>query len=86
MRAHCNPSLQALAAAEKVFGTTRNGKGFKVIPGCGVIQGDGIDLPTMEKIALVSGRREWRGLGELLLLLLRLLLLLLLLGGGHYGS
>ncbi|KAG2448213.1 hypothetical protein HYH02_006798 [Chlamydomonas schloesseri] len=43
--------LMALAAAEKVFGATRNAKGFKVIPGCGVIQGDGIDLPTMEKIA-----------------------------------
>ncbi|KAG2442447.1 hypothetical protein HXX76_002533 [Chlamydomonas incerta] len=43
--------LMALAAAEKVFGASRNGKGFKVIPGCGVIQGDGIDLPTMEKIA-----------------------------------
>lgn len=43
--------LMALEAAEKVFGSVVNSKGFKVIPGCGVIQGDGIDLSTMEKIA-----------------------------------
>ncbi|KAG2489592.1 hypothetical protein HYH03_011873 [Edaphochlamys debaryana] len=43
--------LMALRAAEKVFGSVRNSKGFRVIPGCGVIQGDGIDLSTMEKIA-----------------------------------
>ncbi|GLC38639.1 hypothetical protein PLESTB_000455100 [Pleodorina starrii] len=43
--------LMALNAADKVFGSVRNSKGFKVIQGCGVIQGDGIDLTTMEKIA-----------------------------------
>ncbi|KXZ56944.1 hypothetical protein GPECTOR_1g851 [Gonium pectorale] len=43
--------LMALHAADKVFGSVRNSKGFKVIRGCGVIQGDGIDLGTMQQIA-----------------------------------
>ncbi|MEW5302022.1 MAG: hypothetical protein WDW36_004834 [Sanguina aurantia] len=43
--------LMALAAADKVFGSDLNGKGFKVIRGCGVIQGDGIDITNMAKIA-----------------------------------
>ncbi|KAG5459594.1 MAG: nicotinate phosphoribosyltransferase family-domain-containing protein [Olpidium bornovanus] len=34
--------LQALRSAEKVFGSRVNGKGFKVLNGCGVIQGDGV--------------------------------------------
>ncbi len=52
--APCSLRPQALEAAEKVFGSVVNSKGFKVIPGCGVIQGDGIDLSTMEKIAQVG--------------------------------
>ena len=43
--------LQALRAADKVFGHTVNGKGFKVINGCGVIQGDGINLAMLTKIS-----------------------------------
>ncbi len=41
---------QALHAADKVFGSDTNSKGFKVIRGCGVIQGDGIDITVMEKV------------------------------------
>ncbi|KAF5831925.1 nicotinate phosphoribosyltransferase family-domain-containing protein [Dunaliella salina] len=44
--------LMALEAAEKVFGCTTNTRGFKVINGCGVIQGDGINIQSMEKITL----------------------------------
>jgi hypothetical protein len=47
---------QALHAAEKVFGSEVNGRGFRVIKGCGVIQGDGIDLDTLAKIAKVRIR------------------------------
>lgn len=38
-------------AADKVFGSDLNIKGYKVIRGCGVIQGDGIDITNMAKIA-----------------------------------
>ncbi len=37
-------------AADKVFGSTVNSKGYKVIKGCGVIQGDGIDIEVMKKV------------------------------------
>ncbi|GAX79752.1 hypothetical protein CEUSTIGMA_g7193.t1 [Chlamydomonas eustigma] len=43
--------LMALEAADRVFGSTVNKLGFKVIQGCGVIQGDGIDLTVLTKIA-----------------------------------
>ena len=43
--------VQALIAAEKVFGSTLNSKGFKVINGCGVIQGDGIGAVVLSKIS-----------------------------------
>lgn len=43
--------LMALAAGDKVFGSTVNARGFKVIQGCGVIQGDGINIDTMRKIS-----------------------------------
>jgi hypothetical protein len=33
-----------------VFGSVINRKGFKVIKGCGVIQGDGIDISVMHKV------------------------------------
>lgn len=39
---------QALRAAEKVFGATVNSKGYKVVTGAGVIQGDGINLDTLK--------------------------------------
>ena len=42
--------LMALEAAEKVFGAAPNAKGFKVIKGCGVIQGDGINIDGLRKI------------------------------------
>lgn len=42
---------QALVAADKVFGSTVNKLGFKVINGCGIIQGDGIDLEVLRTIA-----------------------------------
>ena len=42
--------LAALDAAEKVFGVDTNKKGYKVPCGCGVIQGDGINLRMLSKI------------------------------------
>ncbi|KAJ9049782.1 hypothetical protein DSO57_1021004 [Entomophthora muscae] len=42
--------LMALRAAEKVFGVYVNQKGFKVIKGCGVIQGDGIGIESLKLI------------------------------------
>lgn len=42
--------LQALRASEKVFGATVNDKGYKVITGAGVIQGDGINLTNIYAI------------------------------------
>jgi len=42
--------LMALVAADKTFGSTFNSKGYRVIKGCGVIQGDGIDVEVMKKI------------------------------------
>jgi nicotinamide phosphoribosyltransferase len=50
--------VQALQAAEQVFGCTVNSKGYKVITGCGVIQGDGINIQTLQAIsdaALAAG-------------------------------
>lgn len=41
----CVPS-----AAEKVFGADVNKKGFKVIRGCGVIQGDGVSYKSLGQI------------------------------------
>ncbi|KAL2918884.1 hypothetical protein HK105_201718 [Polyrhizophydium stewartii] len=43
--------LQALHAADKVFGSDVNQKGFKVLRGAGVIQGDGINIKTLGEIA-----------------------------------
>ena len=42
--------LDALHAAERVFGVDINQKGFKVPKGCGVIQGDGINIAQLAKI------------------------------------
>lgn len=42
--------MKGLHAAEKAFGTTLNKKGFKVINGVSVIQGDGIDINVVKKI------------------------------------
>ena len=42
--------LAALEAAEKVFGADANRKGFRVPRGCGVIQGDGINVHTLAAI------------------------------------
>jgi nicotinic acid phosphoribosyltransferase len=37
-------------AADKVFGHVLNSKGFKVLNGCGVIQGDGINFEVISQI------------------------------------
>lgn len=42
--------LQALREAEKIAGSDVNAKGFKVIRGFSVIQGDGINLKTLKQI------------------------------------
>ena len=42
--------IKGLKAAEKVFGCTTNGKGFKVLQHSAVIQGDGINYDTLRKI------------------------------------
>ena len=42
--------LLALHAAEKVFGVDTNSKGYKVPRGCGVIQGDGINIQVLGEI------------------------------------
>lgn len=49
-RQPCRLNLQALRALDKVFGSTTNAKGFKVIKGAGVIQGDGINMTTIRHI------------------------------------
>lgn len=36
--------------AEKTFGVDVNKKGFKVIRGCGVIQGDGVGYESLKRI------------------------------------
>lgn len=42
--------MMALKAAEKVFGASVNKKGYKVLSGVGVIQGDGINYQTIKSI------------------------------------
>lgn len=42
--------LEGLQALDKVFGSTVNKKGFKVINGAGIIQGDGINIHTIQSI------------------------------------
>ncbi|KAI0219377.1 hypothetical protein L0F63_000516 [Massospora cicadina] len=42
--------LMALDAADKVFGSTVNQKGYKVLKGCGVVQGDGVDIVIIERV------------------------------------
>ena len=62
------PAFQAVHAADKVFGSETNGKGYKVIRGCGVIQGDGIDITMLHKISdavLAAGAlRQSRSIAE----------------------
>ncbi|KAF9180001.1 hypothetical protein BGZ51_006356 [Haplosporangium sp. Z 767] len=42
--------MMGLRAAEKVFGYDVNQKGYKVIRGCGVIQGDGVSYKSLVQI------------------------------------
>ncbi|ORX70899.1 nicotinamide phosphoribosyltransferase [Linderina pennispora] len=42
--------LLGLRAADKVFGSARNSKGYKVISGASVIQGDGVTPESLERI------------------------------------
>ncbi|KAJ3329160.1 hypothetical protein HDU76_008502 [Blyttiomyces sp. JEL0837] len=46
--------IQALEAAEKVFGAQVNKKGYRVINGCTVIQGDGISHVTIGQILVAA--------------------------------
>lgn len=50
---HCrhHHTPQGLKAADKVFGSSLNSKGFRVINGAGVIQGDGISVSTLADIS-----------------------------------
>lgn len=48
-------------AADRVFGHHINGKGYRVIKGCGVIQGDGIDIEVMKKVGTVAQEQAHRG-------------------------
>jgi len=50
-------SLSHDSAAEKVFGYDVNQKGYKVIKGCGVIQGDGVSYESLGRIldAVLAG-------------------------------
>ena len=43
--------IDGLYAAERAFGADVNSKGFKVLRGAAVIQGDGIDVPKLMEIA-----------------------------------
>ena len=43
-------TLHNIRAADKVFGSSINGKGYKVLKGCGVIQGDGINSDSVKEI------------------------------------
>jgi nicotinamide phosphoribosyltransferase len=42
--------LQGLRACESIFGADTNQKGYKVLRGVGVIQGDGINISTLADI------------------------------------
>jgi len=42
--------MMALRAADKIFGSDLNKKGFKIIRGCGVIQGDGVTAKSLAAI------------------------------------
>lgn len=49
----CLSLLQlTIRAAEKIFGSNINAKGYKVVCGVGVIQGDGIDINTLKDIVI----------------------------------
>jgi nicotinamide phosphoribosyltransferase len=45
-----NLCLVFISAADETFGSDVNQKGFKVIRGCGVIQGDGVSFKTLGQI------------------------------------
>jgi nicotinic acid phosphoribosyltransferase len=51
--------MQALRAAEKTFGVTRNKKGFKVLNGAAVIQGDGISIVEILDILSAAVEEEF---------------------------
>ncbi len=51
--------LEGLELAAAAFGTTTNSKGFKVIDGAGVIQGDGINLSVLMNIADAVHEAGW---------------------------
>ncbi|CAG8582576.1 4392_t:CDS:2, partial [Scutellospora calospora] len=43
-------ALMALRAAEKVFGCDTNKKGYKILRGCSVVQGDSVTIENMKNI------------------------------------
>lgn len=51
--------IMALEAAEKVFGVDTNKKGFKIPKGCGIIQGDGVDLGLIKEILAAMLERKF---------------------------
>ncbi|PVV00445.1 hypothetical protein BB560_005171 [Smittium megazygosporum] len=42
--------MMGLDATASIFGTTTNSKGYKVVNGCSIIQGDGVSLDSLYKI------------------------------------
>ncbi|CAG8564465.1 6075_t:CDS:10 [Acaulospora morrowiae] len=48
--------MMALRAAEKVFGIDVNKKGYKIIRGCSVIQGDGVNIRNLK--AIIKAAKE----------------------------
>jgi nicotinic acid phosphoribosyltransferase len=51
----CAMVVKALYALERAVGSTVNSKGYKVLNGASVIQGDGIDISDIDKILEVAG-------------------------------
>ncbi|KAJ3161308.1 hypothetical protein HDU86_007090 [Geranomyces michiganensis] len=48
--------MQGLIAIEKVFGTTLNSKGYKVVNGASIIQGDGVTSSSLQAILAATER------------------------------
>jgi nicotinamide phosphoribosyltransferase len=51
--------LEILEMQAKYFGYRVNSKGFKVIQGAGVVQGDGVDYDTIANICLILADEGW---------------------------
>jgi nicotinic acid phosphoribosyltransferase len=51
--------MLGLKAIEDVFGFDKNEKGYKVIKGAGVLQGDGIDIHVIKKILIATEKEGY---------------------------